>query len=29
MLYAIVAVLILIADQGLKYWVTLNIPLED
>ena len=29
MLYAIVAVLILIADQGLKYWVTLNISLED
>lgn len=29
MLYAIVAVLILIADQGLKYWVTLHIPLED
>lgn len=29
MLYAIVSVLILIADQGLKYWVTLNIPLND
>lgn len=28
MLYAIVVVLILIADQGLKYWVTLNIPLD-
>lgn len=28
MLYAIVTVLILIADQGLKYWVTLNIPLD-
>ena len=25
---AIVAILILIADQGLKYWVTLNIPLD-
>lgn len=29
MLYAIVSVLILIADQGLKYWVTLNIPLNE
>lgn len=28
MWYAIVAILILIADQGLKYWVTLNIPLD-
>ena len=28
MWYAIVASLILIADQGLKYWVTLNIPLD-
>ena len=25
MWYAIVAILILIADQGLKYWVTVNI----
>lgn len=29
MLYAIVAVLVLILDQGLKYYVTLNIPLND
>ena len=29
MWYAIVAILILIADQGLKYWVTLNIPLDS
>lgn len=29
MLYAIVSVLILIVDQGLKYWVTLNIPLNE
>ena len=29
MWYAIVAILILIADQGLKYWVTLNIPLDN
>lgn len=29
MLYAIVAVLIIIADQLLKYWVTLNIPLNE
>lgn len=28
MWYAIVAILILIADQGLKYWVTVNIPLD-
>ena len=28
MLYAIVAVLVLILDQGLKYYVTLNIPLN-
>jgi len=28
MLYAIAAVLVLILDQGLKYYVTLNIPLE-
>lgn len=28
MLYAIIAVLIIIADQLLKYWVTLNIPLN-
>lgn len=28
MWYAIVAILILIADQGLKYWVTLNILLD-
>ena len=28
MWYAIAAILILIADQGLKYWVTLNIPLD-
>lgn len=28
MWYAIVAILILIADQGLKYWVTLNIALD-
>ena len=27
MWYAIVAILILIADQGLKYWVTLNLSL--
>ena len=27
MWYAIVAILILIADQGLKYWVTVNIAL--
>lgn len=29
MWYAIVAILILIADQGLKYWVTVNIPLDS
>lgn len=29
MIYAIIAVLIIIADQLLKYWVTLNIPLND
>ncbi|HHU21948.1 MAG TPA: signal peptidase II [Clostridiales bacterium] len=29
MLYAIVTVLILIFDQGLKYWTTLNIPYGD
>ncbi|MGI5936297.1 MAG: signal peptidase II [Oscillospiraceae bacterium] len=29
MLYAIVTVLILILDQGLKYWTTLNIPYGD
>ena len=28
MWYAIVAILILIADQGLKYWVTVNIALD-
>lgn len=28
MWYAIVAILILIADQGLKYWVTVNITLD-
>lgn len=28
MWYAIVAILILIADQGLKYWVTVNIVLD-
>ncbi len=28
MLYAIVALLVLIADQALKYYVTLNIPLD-
>jgi len=27
MLFAIAVILILIADQGLKYWVTLSIPL--
>ena len=29
MLFAIAVILILIADQGLKYWVTLSIPLDD
>ena len=29
MLFAIAVILILIADQGLKYWVTLSIPLND
>jgi signal peptidase II len=29
MLYAIVTVLILILDQGLKYWTTVNIPYGD
>lgn len=29
MLYAIAALLILIADQALKYYVTLNIPLDE
>ena len=29
MWYAIVAILILIADQGLKYWVTVNIALDS
>ena len=29
MLYAIVVILILIADQALKYWVTLSIPLDE
>lgn len=29
MLYAIVALLVLIADQALKYYVTLNIPLNE
>ena len=29
MLYAIVALLVLIADQALKYYVTLNIPLDE
>ncbi len=29
MLYAIIAVLIIITDQLLKYWVTLNIPLNE
>lgn len=28
MIYAIAAVLVLILDQGLKYWVTVNIPLD-
>ena len=28
MLFAIVAILILIADQWLKYWVTVNITLS-
>lgn len=28
MLYAIVAVLILILDQGLKYWTTLHLPVD-
>ena len=29
MLFAIAVILILIADQGLKYWVTLAIPLDE
>lgn len=29
MLFAIAVILILIADQGLKYWVTLHIPLDE
>ena len=29
MLFAIAVILILIADQGLKYWVTLSIPLDE
>ena len=29
MIYAIVVILILIADQALKYWVTLSIPLDE
>lgn len=29
MLYAIVALLVLIADQALKYYVTVNIPLDE
>ena len=29
MLYAIVVVLLLIADQGLKYWVTVHVPLDQ
>ena len=29
MIYAIVVVLLLIADQGLKYWATVHIPLEQ
>ena len=29
MLYAIVVVLLLIADQGLKYWATVHVPLEQ
>lgn len=29
MLYAIVAVLVLLLDQGLKYWVSLNLPLNE
>ena len=28
MLYAIIAVIVLILDQWLKYWVTLNITLS-
>ena len=29
MIYAIAAVLVLLLDQGLKYWVTVNIPLDS
>ena len=29
MLYAIVALLVLIADQALKYYITLNVPLNE
>ena len=29
MLYAIAALLVLIADQALKYYVTVNIPLDE
>ena len=29
MLFAIAVILILILDQGLKYWVTLSIPLDE
>ena len=28
MYYALAVVLVLIADQWLKYWVSLNIPLD-